>query len=122
MGNKSAILNSDRTGAATNLNSRILSRMPTLSRSINDMTRLVPQASGIAIPSTSANGFAGRDGRYNNIQIDGANLNNGFGLSSDPLPGGGNQPISLDAIDEVQVNVLLTMYARPALPVPASMR
>ena len=105
VGNKSAILNGDRTGAATNLNSRILSRMPTLSRSINDMTRLVPQASGISMPSSSANGFAGRDGRYNNIQIDGANFNNGFGLSSDPLPGGGNQPISLDAIDEVQVNV-----------------
>lgn len=105
VGTKSAILNSDRTGAATNINSRTLNRMPTVSRSITDMTRLVPQASGIAIPSTSANGFAGRDGRYNNIQVDGANFNNGFGLSSDPLPGGGNQPISLDAIDEVQVNV-----------------
>ncbi len=103
--NKSAILNSDRTGAATNINSRTLSRMPTISRSIGDMTRLVPQASGIAIPSTSANGFAGRDGRYNNIQIDGANFNNGFGLSTDPMPGGSNQPISLDAIDEIQVNI-----------------
>src|SRR5262249_28163938 len=54
-----------------------------------------------------ANGtsFAGRDGRYNNLQVDGANLNNNFGLSTDPLPGGGYQPISLDAIEEVSVNI-----------------
>jgi hypothetical protein len=94
---KSVILNSDRTGAATNINSSTINRMPSISRSLTDFTRLTPQA--------NANGFAGRDGRYNNVQIDGANFNNGFGLSSDPLPGGGNQPISLDAIEEVQVNV-----------------
>ncbi len=97
VGGKDPILNSDRTGAATNINSRTISRMPTISRSLSDFTRLTPQANG--------NGFAGRDGRFNNLQIDGANFNNGFGLSSDALPGGGNQPISLDAIEEVQVNI-----------------
>ena len=96
-GNKNTVLNSDRTGAATNINARTIARMPTISRSITDFTRLTPQANG--------NGFAGRDGRYNNVQIDGANFNNGFGISSDPLPGGGNQPVSLDAIEEVQVNI-----------------
>ncbi|WP_118950832.1 TonB-dependent receptor [Taibaiella helva] len=105
VGNKSAILNSDRTGAATNINSRSISRLPNVNRSLTDLTRLTPQSSGNISPASSSGGFAGRDGRYNNIQIDGANFNNGFGLSSDPLPGGGNQPISLDAIDEVQVNV-----------------
>lgn len=97
IGEKSFLLNSDRTGASTNINSRTLNRLPSFSRSITDFTRLAPQANG--------NGFAGRDGRFNNLQIDGANFNNGFGLSSDPLPGGGNQPISLDAIEEVQINV-----------------
>lgn len=105
VGDRSAILNSDRTGAATNINSRTINRMPTISRSISDMTRLTPQSSGNITPASSSGGFAGRDGRYNNIQIDGANFNNGFGLTTDPLPGGGNQPVSLDAIDEVQVNV-----------------
>lgn len=105
VGNKSAILNGDRTGAATNINSRSIARMPTLNRSLTDLTRLTPQSSGNISPATSSGGFAGRDGRYNNIQIDGANFNNGFGLTTDPLPGGGNQPISLDAIEEVQVNV-----------------
>jgi outer membrane receptor protein involved in Fe transport len=46
-------------------------------------------------------GFAGGDGRSTNFTVDGANLNNNFGLGSN-LPGGGN-PISLDAIEEVQV-------------------
>ena len=45
--------------------------------------------------------FAGGDGRSTNFTVDGANFNNNFGLS-DNLPGGGN-PISMDAIEEVQV-------------------
>lgn len=87
----------DRTGASTNINNRLIQTLPTISRSIGDFTRLTPQANG--------NNFAGRDGRFNNIQIDGANLNNNFGLSTDPLPGGVNQPISIDAIDEIAVNI-----------------
>ena len=45
--------------------------------------------------------FAGTDGRTANFTVDGANFNNNFGLS-DGLPGGGT-PISIDAIEEVQV-------------------
>lgn len=90
-------LNTNRTGASTNVSTRQLSELPQISRSVTEFTRLTPQASG--------NSFAGRDGRYNNLQIDGANFNNGFGLNDDPLPGRGSQPISLDAIEEIQVNI-----------------
>lgn len=90
-------INTDRTGASTQISQRQLSTLPTIGRSITDFTRITPQANGTS--------FAGRDGRYNNVVIDGANLNNNFGLSSDPLPGGGSQPISLDAIEEVSVNI-----------------
>ena len=45
--------------------------------------------------------FGGVDGRTANFTVDGANFNNNFGLN-DGLPGGGN-PISLDAIEEMQV-------------------
>lgn len=45
--------------------------------------------------------FAGADGRTANFTVDGANFNNNFGLSEN-LPGGGN-PISIDAIEELQV-------------------
>ncbi len=87
----------EKTGAATTITTRQLSSLPTISRSITDFTRLTPQSNG--------NNFAGRDARLNNLQVDGANLNNNFGLSSDPLPGGGAQPISLDAYDEISVNI-----------------
>ncbi|MGH2649527.1 MAG: carboxypeptidase regulatory-like domain-containing protein, partial [Ginsengibacter sp.] len=87
-----------KTGASTVFNSRQISTLPSISRSITDFTRLTPQAS-------SGNSFAGRDGRFNNLQIDGANLNNNFGLSTDPQPGGGASPISIDAYDEISVNI-----------------
>jgi outer membrane receptor protein involved in Fe transport len=87
----------EKTGTSTSINNRLITTIPSINRSVADFTRLTPQANG--------NSFAGRDARYNNIQIDGANLNNNFGLSNDPLPGGGNQPISLDVIDEISVNV-----------------
>lgn len=90
-----------KTGASTNVSSRDLATLPTISRSISDFTRLTPQAgSGL-----SSNSFGGRDARYNNIQVDGANLNNNFGLNTDPLPGGGSQPISLDSYDQISVNI-----------------
>jgi hypothetical protein len=86
----------EKSGASTSVGLRQLQTLPTISRSITDFTRLTPQANG--------NSIGGRDGRYNNITIDGANLNNNFGLSTDALPGGGN-PISLDAIEEISVNI-----------------
>lgn len=87
----------EKTGASTSVSSRDLATLPTISRSITDFTRTTPQASG--------NNFGGRDGRYNNIQIDGANLNNNFGLSTDPLPGGGAMPISIDSYDQISINI-----------------
>ncbi|MBL7740010.1 MAG: TonB-dependent receptor [Chitinophagaceae bacterium] len=87
----------DKGGMSTLINNRLIATLPTLNRSITDFTRVTPQASG--------NSFAGRDARFNNITIDGANLNNNFGLSTDPLPGAGNNPVSLDAIDEVSVSI-----------------
>lgn len=84
---------SDKTGATTNISNQQLTSMPTINRSISDITRFSPYANGMSI--------AGGDGRSTNFTVDGANFNNNFGLSSN-LPGGGN-PISLDAIEEVQV-------------------
>jgi len=84
----------EKMGATTNITNLQMAALPTVSRSITDMTRLSPYG---------GNGmtFAGSDGRTANFTVDGASFNNNFGLS-DGLPGGGN-PISLDAIDEMQV-------------------
>ena len=84
----------EKTGAATNINSQQITNLPTVSRSITDVTRLSPYGG-------NGMSFAGADGRTANFTIDGANFNNNFGLSSN-LPGGGN-PISIDAIEELQV-------------------
>ncbi len=96
--NRNALIDGNRTGASTNINNQQIQALPSINRSINDFTRLNAQ--------TSASGsFAGSDGRYNNITIDGANFNNNFGLSTKNLPGGDAQPISLDAIEEISVNI-----------------
>ena len=84
----------EKTGAATNINSTQIANLPTVSRSITDVTRLSPYGG-------NGMSFAGCDGRNANFTVDGANFNNNFGLS-DKLPGGGN-PISIDAIEELQV-------------------
>ncbi|WP_303317509.1 carboxypeptidase regulatory-like domain-containing protein [Flavivirga abyssicola] len=88
---------SDRTGAETSVGRRELTRLPTISRSAADFTRLEPSASG--------NSFGGRNDQYNNFSLDGAIFNNPFGLDA-PTPGGqtGAQPISLDAIDQISVS------------------
>ncbi len=84
----------EKTGAATNINSTQISNLPTVTRSLTDVTRLSPfGGNGMS--------FAGTDGRLANFTVDGANFNNNFGLS-DNLPGGGN-PISIEAIEEMQV-------------------
>ena len=84
----------EKTGAATNINNAQIVNLPTVNRSITDVTRLSPYGG-------NGMSFAGSDGRLANFTVDGANFNNNFGLS-DKLPGGGN-PISIDAIEELQV-------------------
>src|SRR5690606_9420009 len=90
---------STRTGAATIVSQQAISTLPTIDRSINDLTRLTPQVRG--------QNFAGADSRLNNITIDGSYFNNSFGLGSGATPGGrtGVAPISIDAIEQIQVNI-----------------
>ena len=84
----------EKTGAVTNITNTQIVNLPTVSRSIMDVTRLSPYGG-------NGMSFSGTDGRTANFTVDGANFNNNFGLS-DRLPGGGN-PISLEAIEELQV-------------------
>lgn len=91
-------VNRDRTGVATLVGSTELQRLPTISRSASDYTRLTPSSDG--------NSFAGRNDQFNNFSLDGSIFNNPFGLDA-ATPGGQTdaQPISLDAIDQIQVNI-----------------
>ncbi len=94
----SGTFSSDRTGAETSVGRRELTSLPTISRSASDFTRLEPSASG--------NSFGGRNDQFNNFTLDGAVFNNPFGLDA-ATPGGqtDSQPISLDAIDQIQVSL-----------------
>lgn len=89
------IFNQERTGAGTSVTSDRIVNVPTISRSINDLTKLTPQSSGSS--------FAGRDNRFNNYTVEGNVYNNNFGLGTAQFAGG--NPISLDAIEEVQINL-----------------
>ena len=84
----------EKTGASTNITNAQITSLPSVTRSITDITRLSPYGG-------NGMSFAGTDGRTANFTVDGANFNNNFGLS-ESLPGGGN-PISLEAIEEMQV-------------------
>ncbi|UOG75921.1 carboxypeptidase regulatory-like domain-containing protein [Hymenobacter tibetensis] len=98
-GRRDPVINSGRTGAATSVQREQIERLPSLSRSFQDFTRLTPQASG------NGTSFGGRNGNFNNVTIDGAIFNNSFGLSGTVGGQAGAQPISLDAIQEIQVSI-----------------
>src|SRR5215831_3684980 len=95
------------TGPAMNAGKELIEQLPSLSRSLQDVTRLTP--------GSGTNSFGSTSFRYNNVTIDGAASNDVFGFSASAggisgqgpsgTPGAGarTQPISLDAIQAVQV-------------------
>ncbi len=95
---KNSIMNSGRTGASTNIGRDKIEALPTISRSINDFTRLNPSSDG--------NSFGGGNNKMNNLTLDGSIFNNPFGLDGG-TPGSQTnaQPISLDAIEQIQVEL-----------------
>lgn len=95
---QSRLLNASRTGAETAIDQRTAATLPTITRRIEDITRLTPQMG-------SNMTFAGQDNRLNNITVDGAYFNNSFGLAGQPGDRTGVAPISLDAIEQIQVNI-----------------
>jgi hypothetical protein len=103
------IFSATRTGTASNVSSETIKNLPTISRSIEDYARLSPHFTPTASNDGAASpvSVAGKNPRYNNFQIDGAANSDLFGLSDSAAPGGpaGTQPVSLDAIQEIQLVV-----------------
>jgi Carboxypeptidase regulatory-like domain len=95
------IFSSERTGAATTISTTQISHLPTISRRVEDLLRLTPEYS----PMSFGFSFAGQDDRFNNMTIDGSYFNNSFGLAGQPGDRTGVAPISLDALEQLQVNV-----------------
>ncbi|MBD3750573.1 MAG: TonB-dependent receptor [Sphingobacteriales bacterium] len=91
------VFNSSRTGASETITRSQIDRLPTINRSLQDYTKLTPSANGSS--------FGGRSGSYNNVTVDGALFNNSFGLASTLGGQTNSQPISLDAIEQIQVDI-----------------
>lgn len=94
---QSKVFNNGRTGQQEIVNRTQIERLPTINRSLQDFTKLEPTSNGLS--------FGGRSNQYNNVTVDGANFNNSFGLSGTLGGQTGSQPVSLDAIEQIQVNV-----------------
>jgi hypothetical protein len=95
------VFSSERTGAATSVGREAITTLPTITARIEDFARLTPQYSGSGFGFS----FAGQDNRLNNVTIDGSYFNNSFGLAGQPGDRTGVAPISMDAIEQLQVNI-----------------
>ncbi len=93
---RNPVISRNRTGAQEIITRDKMDKLPTLNRSLNDFTKLTPMSSG--------NNFGGVSYRFNNVTVDGASFNNSFGLSSS-LGASGTEPISLEALEQVQVMI-----------------
>ncbi|MBP5374662.1 MAG: TonB-dependent receptor [Bacteroidales bacterium] len=93
-----------KTGAAQAINRGTIENMPSITRGIADVTRINPF---VRTNSDGAMSFAGTNNRYNSFQIDGAMNNDVFGLTASGSNGGqaGTQPVSMETIAQVQVNI-----------------
>jgi hypothetical protein len=95
---QSKVFNSSRNGSQEIINRRLIESVPNVNRSWKDLVKLVPSQNNLS--------FGGMSSQLNNVTLDGANFNNSFGLGDGTLGGQtGAQPISLDAVEQIQVNV-----------------
>jgi hypothetical protein len=98
VGQTDPVFSSERTGAATTITRDNLANLPNITGRLENVTRLTPQNGG-------GMSFAGQDSRENNITVDGSYFNNSFGLGNTPGDRTGVAPISLHALEQVQVNI-----------------
>ena len=107
--NQNDPFDSKRSGTGTTIGKEKIETLPTLNRSLSEITKLTPQSTG--------NSYSGSNYRYNNLNIDGTGTNDAFGFQEPASGAGGStangtpgalaktQPISLDAIEQLQVNI-----------------
>ena len=91
-------------GGSQNFSLSQIENIPTVDRDIYDLVKTSPMAMANKDGGIS---FAGSNNRYNSFQIDGVVSNDVFGLTSSGTNGGQSaaNPISMDAIEEIQVVV-----------------
>ncbi len=90
-------------GATTSLGRQELDAYASIQRNLQDYARNDARVSQTDKERGEIS-VGGQNSRYNKITVDGVNINDSFGLESNNLPTL-KQPISIDAIQSVQVNV-----------------
>lgn len=108
VGEASQVFTPSKSGTTESVTSEIIRNLPTVQRSIQDFARTSPHFVQTQLNAgPSALSVAGRNNRYNNIQIDGAVNNDLFGIAETGAPGGqaDTEPISIDAVQEMQLVV-----------------
>ena len=90
-----------RDGPSTTIFRQQIDALPTISRSLQDFTRLTPQA----VAGIGGVSVAGANNRFNNITVDGATVNDVFGLSPSGVLTDRAEPVSLDAVETFRVNI-----------------
>jgi hypothetical protein len=103
----SAIFTPSHAGTAVNIPPEAIQELPTIQRNLFDFARTSPYFNATSSGNETYVTVAGRNNRYNSMQIDGAVNNDVFGIAATGTPGGqtGTQPVSLDAIQEIQLVV-----------------
>ena len=102
------LITPDRMGSGSALPEDTIKSLPTIARQFQDFARTNPYVNvSLNDEAGSSMSVSGKNNRYNTIQIDGAVNNDLFGLGTYGSPGSQTytQPISLDAIQELQVVV-----------------
>lgn len=97
-------IDATKTGAAMNITSAEINRMPSITHGIADAIRMNPQ---VRVANDGAMHFLGMNNRYNSFQIDGVMNNDVYGLAANGSNGGqaGTQPVSMETIEQIQINV-----------------
>ena len=94
---RNSSMNVNRAGAVTSISSEQIELMPSVSRSMNDIMKLTPQAS----TTTSGLAIGGGNYRQSYVTVDGAAFNNAFGIGGN-LPAGGPTTFARAALRAVR--------------------
>jgi len=100
---RAEIFNRSNMGAGTSISNAELQTQASINRSLQDFARADPRVSQTD-KERGEMSVAGTNSRFNSMTVDGVAINDTFGLEASGTPTA-RQPISIEAIQSVQVNV-----------------
>jgi hypothetical protein len=103
VGSAGSVFSPERMGTGTQISRDQLDSFASIQRNLQDYARLDPRVSQTDKDRGEIS-VAGQNSRFNRITVDGVSISDTFGLESNNLPTQ-KQPISIDAIDAVQINI-----------------